>query len=137
MLLTTPWSHTHLASLVSEVERLFPASSARASELPVAVWAKEDSLAIVVEVPGVAKEDLRIEATADTLTVSGQRRPREAANGGTWFARERRNGVSTRTIALPWRIDPDQVDAKLVDGVLTVGLRRSAADRPRTIHVSA
>lgn len=133
MLLSAPYFHQlPRAALANELERLFHAPAA---DLPVAVWAKDDALAVVVEVPGIAKEDLRIEATADTLTISGIRRPRENS-GGTWFSRERPNGTRTRTIALPWRVDPEQVEAKLVDGVLTVGLRRSAVDRPRSIPVT-
>ncbi len=105
--------------------------------IPVSVWSNDTAVAVTAEVPGVNTDDLAIEATHDTVTISGARRqPDEATASPTWLINERHGDRFSRTISLPWRIDPDQVEARLANGVLTLALRRADADRPRKIAVA-
>lgn len=123
---------THFDELFAEFDRLSRADSA---SVPVSVWSGEDTVAVTVEVPGVAKDDLGIEVTADTLTISGSRKP--LTTEGTWLSRERDARRFARTITLPWRVDPDKVEARLTNGVLTIAVRRAESDKPRKIAVAA
>lgn len=125
-------SRSHFDDLFAEFDRL---SRAGSTSVPVSVWAGDDAVAVTVEVPGVAKDDLGIEVTADTLTISGNRKP--VATEGTWLSRERDARRFARTITLPWRVDPDKVEARLANGVLTVAVRRAESDKPRKIAVAA
>ena len=134
MFTVSSFNRSRLDDLFGEFERFTRFAHARSADVPAAVWTSDDAIAVTLEVPGVAKDQLQIEATADTLTVSGERRVPEV--GGTWLRRERTAGRFSRTIALPWRIDPERVEARLAAGVLTVALRRAESDKPRKIAVA-
>jgi len=120
---------------VTEFDRLTRQAFTASAAVPVSVWSNDEAIAVTVEVPGVAKDHLQIEATCDTLTISGERRA--SASDGTWLSRERQAGRFSRTVSLPWRIDPDRVQAQLVDGILSIALRRPESDKPRKIAVAA
>ena len=71
------------------------------------------------------------------LTLSGERRAPELPEGGTWHRRERAFGRFTRAVRLPFRVDPDKVEARFTDGVLRVAVGRPDADKPRRIEIRA
>ena len=125
-----------LHRLQDEMERLAVAYRAPAGGgFPVVnVYANADDMAVVVELPGVEKDDLEVQAHRDTLTLRGSRRPpseREEA----YHRRERRSGPFTRSITLPYRIDPDRIEAQLENGVLRLSLPRPEEDKPRRISI--
>jgi HSP20 family protein len=137
----TPDPFRELRRLQSEMDRVMGTLSA-AGELAssgvfpaVNVYAGQDGIAVVAELPGVDKDDLEIQAHHDTLTLHGTRRPpsdrREA-----YHRRERRSGAFTRSIQLPYRIDPDRIEAHLENGVLRLSLARPEEDKPRRITIS-
>jgi HSP20 family protein len=65
----------------------------------------------VVEIPGVSKEDILLEGTKSTLSVS-------ADKGGRRFA---------KTLALPCDVDPDSAKAEYNNGILEVTLTPTVA----------
>lgn len=100
----------------------------------VNVYAGRDGIAVVAELPGVEKEDLEIHAQRDTLTIAGTRRP-AAPEEKVYHRRERRSGSFTRTLQLPFRIDPERIEAQLENGVLRLSLSRPEEDKPRRIEI--
>ena len=112
-----------------------PALAAAAGGFPaVNVYAGRDGVAIVAELPGVEPGDLEVHAHQDTLTIRGARRP-AAGDGRAYHRQERRGGAFTRTVQLPYRVDPDRVEARLEDGVLRLSLGRPEEDKPRRIEI--
>lgn len=91
---------------------------------------------ITAEVPGLSEKDLDISATQDVVTVSGERK-NEVPEGYSVHRSERSAVRFKRSYALPTRIDPEKVGAKLVDGVLTLTLEKAAEVKPRQISVRA
>ena len=53
----------------------------------------------------------------------------------TWHRRERGTGAFERRISLPAGIDAARVEARLVDGVLTITCPKAAECRPRKVEV--
>ncbi len=100
----------------------------------VNIYAGRDGIAVVAELPGVEKDDLEVHAQRDMLTIRGTRRP-AAENEQTYHRRERRSGAFTRTIQLPFRVDPEQIEARLENGVLQLSLQRPEEDKPRRIEI--
>jgi HSP20 family protein len=85
-------------------------------------------------------EDLDVSVLGNQLTIAGERKigPADAATawrGVAWLRRERGQGRFARTVALPWEIDADQVQARLHDGVLTVTLPKHESAKPRKIKL--
>lgn len=101
------------------------------------VWEGEAAAAITAELPGVDPADIDISVKDDVLTISGQRRAPELPEGAVWHRQERAFGRFTRAVRLPFRVDPDRVEARLTDGVLRIALVRPEADRPRKIEIRA
>jgi HSP20 family protein len=124
-----------LRRLQEEMDRLAGAFTPAAASFPaVNLYAGRDGIAISAELPGVAKDELEIHAHRDTLTLRGTRRP-AAEDEAAFHRRERRSGAFTRTIQLPFRVDPERIEARLENGVLQLSLQRPEEDKPRRIEV--
>ena len=99
------------------------------------VWASEDGFVLTAELPGVKADDIDISVVGETLTLSGTREPDALQDGEKYHRRERRQGAFTRTFELPFRVDPEKVDAVFEKGILHVSLPRSEEEKPRKISV--
>jgi|SRR6185369_8316334 HSP20 family molecular chaperone IbpA len=123
----TMWAEA--CEMLEQVERLqrqfFRPSGAAlrpAWEPPVDVFAVDDTLRIVVALPGVAAEDLRVVAENGVLTVIGERRlPPESA--GAIHRLEIPHGRFERRLALP-QARYEVTESQLRDGCLTLQLRK-------------
>ena len=101
------------------------------------LWANEDGQIIRSEMPGLSADDIQIDLTADTLTISGGRSHNEAEENTRYHRQERGYGEFTRTIQLPFMVDTKNVDAKFKNGLLTIKLLRAEADKPKKIAVKS
>ncbi len=124
--------------LQDEVNRLFQSAAApRSGGFPaINVHAHQDGVVITAELPGVKRDDLEITVHRDTVTLRGERRD-QPQDGGAYHRRERSRGPFARTFGLPFRVDPEKVEATLADGVLTLTLHRPEQDKPKRIRVTA
>lgn len=118
---------------------LFASPGNRNTYPPVTLWQGEDSLALTAELPGVDPDSLAIEVHGTRLTLSGERKAPEVAEEQktVWHRRERGFGRFTRVLELPYRVDADQVEARLRDGILEIELHRPEADKRRRIAITA
>jgi len=110
-------------------------TAASGSFPPINIFQKGDDFVAVVELPGVDKNDLEIEAKENTIRIRGRR---AIAYGGeaSVHRRERISGVFDRTLSVPIRIEPDGIKAEYRDGMLVLLIPRAEADKPRSIKVS-
>ena len=125
-----------LRRLQEEMDRLTRSATTPQGFPALNVYAHQDEIVITAELPGVKEDDLDITVHRDTVTLRGQRQDQpEGAQG--YHRRERRTGSFGRTFSLPFNVDPDRVEAKLRDGILTLTLHRPEQDKPKRIRVSA
>jgi HSP20 family protein len=89
---------------------------------------------VSAELPGLAQKDLDLQVTATTVTLRGERKM-DAPQGYTVHRSERTGYRFARSFELPSKIDPDKVEATLVNGVLTVTLPKAAEAQPKQITV--
>jgi len=99
----------------------------------IKLYSNEDEAMVRAEVPGVSAEDLQLEVQDDVLNIALKREPRE----GDALRRERPYGEYEKAVRLPFRANPDNVQAELKAGVLTVKVARAEEDKPRKIAVAA
>ena len=85
--------------------------------------------------PGVLPEDLDIEATGTTVSLSGERKIPEVTEDAKYHRRERDAGKFSRMISLSNEIDTDAIEANLVNGILKVILPKAEKAKPRKISV--
>lgn len=102
---------------------------------PINVFQQGDSLIAILEVPGVNKEDLDIQAKDNTIRISG-RKTIAYPDGVSVHRRERLSGSFDRTITVPMQIDTDGIKAEYRDGVLALHIPRAESDKPRTIRIN-
>lgn len=104
----------------------------------VNIWTSENEGAILMaEIPGVDAEDINISVTADSLTITGIRKPIEGVKLEQYHRREQRYGEFTRVVQLPYTVNSDGVDASVSNGVLRIFLPRAEAEKPKQITVKA
>jgi HSP20 family protein len=102
---------------------------------PINIFQQGHDFVAVVELPGVQKDDLDIEAKDDAIRISGKKEI-AAEEKASVHRRERRSGAFDRTVVLPIHIDPDRIQAELQDGVLALFIPRAESDKPRTVKIS-
>lgn len=92
----------------------------------------EEGYRLLVDLPGVRKEDLEVTTAGDELTLRGKRHRPELPEGSEVLRSERGYGDFERSLRIPADADATDVRARLDDGVLTLTLpRRSDAQRHR------
>ena len=101
---------------------------------PINVFQQGDDLVAIVELPGVNKGDLNIQAKENTIRIAGQKTIDYSENVSL-HRRERLSGVFDRTLVVPMQIDPDRIQAEYKDGLLALFIPRAEKDKPRTIEV--
>lgn len=84
------------------------------------VFEKDNMLVAKVDLPGVKKEDVKIEFVDGQLTISGERKHEVEEKKDNYYRCERETGSFFRTIPLPEGIKAEQVTANFTDGVLEV-----------------
>jgi HSP20 family protein len=130
-----------LQQFQGEMNRMFdrwngPGSSL-ASFPTVNIWEENDQLHVEAELPGLELKDLEIYVTGNNeLTIKGNRRL-AVPEKGAWHRRERSTGEFVRTLALPYPVDANKVEARLEHGVLHITLAKHESARPRKIPVKA
>ncbi|MEY9212056.1 Hsp20/alpha crystallin family protein [Thermobifida halotolerans] len=113
-----------------------PAASGTMMWTPLAdVSEGEDSYIVEVEVPGLAKDDIDIQVSGNELVISGETRQQER-EGVRTHRRMRRYGQFEYRTLLPGDIDPEGVQARLDNGVLTVTAPKSDQGKPRRVAIS-
>jgi HSP20 family protein len=125
-----------LRRLQEEMDRLRRSATTPQGFPAINVFAHQDGIVITAELPGVKEDGLDVTVQRDTVTLRGQRQDQpEGAQG--YHRRERRSGPFGRTFSLPFQVDPERVEAKLSNGILTLTLHRPEQDKPKRIRVSA
>jgi HSP20 family protein len=98
------------------------------------VFQQGDGILAILELPGVEKSDLQIEAKSNTIRISGKKAI-DYSNGVSVHRRERASGEFDRTLSLPIELDPDGIKAEYRDGLLALFLPRAESDKPRSIKI--
>ncbi len=109
-------------------ESFVPEQAERAPDFspPVDILATDDRVVILVEAPGMSREQIAVSVDDNVVTIRGERADED---GGQYYLRERPVGSFSRSFSLAWHLDPDTIDARLEDGLLEVSVRRRAGTR--------
>ncbi len=93
-----------------------------------------DAFVITAELPGLTREQVRIDVHENRLTLQGRREARVSCE--KYHQVERGHGEFLRTFVLPHAVNADAVTADLVDGILTITVPKNPLDAPRRVVVS-
>ena len=107
----------------------------RPAVLPnVDVYENSAEILLLIDLPGVAKDNLQIHLDKDQLTIEAQR---HSAREHAPLLSEFRATDFRRSFSMPAGIDRDKVEAEIRAGVLRLRLPKSDALRPRQIQVKS
>jgi HSP20 family protein len=127
-----------LRQMTSDVERAFnesvwptfrfPALGIKsgtdtANWLPeIDVFEKDNRLVTKVDLPGLKKEDVKVEVTDGHLAISGERKSEAEEKKEHYYKSERKYGSFYRAVPLPEGVKLEDVKATFADGVLEVSI---------------
>jgi HSP20 family protein len=111
-----------LSNFISNLGEVFP------DRLAVDVHEDKDNYFASFEVPGVKKEDVKIELNNGLLTVSAEKREKDGEKESSYSL--------TRAVSVPDGVNAEAIAAKLEDGILTVTLPKQERSKPRTIALN-
>lgn len=103
--------------------------------LPVDVEDTDDAFLIEADLPGMRTEDVNLEVRDNELAISGEVKERERT--GILRHRTRRYGTFDYRVSLPGDVEPDKIEAKLGDGVLSVRVPKTVKAQPKRIPITA
>jgi HSP20 family protein len=95
----------------------------------------DDGYRVLVDLPGVEKDDLEVTTLGGEITVSGQRPHPELPEGSEVLRAERGHGRFRRSVRLPSDIREEDVRATLEDGVLVVRIGRARPDDAKRVEI--
>ena len=99
------------------------------------VYETAEELTLVMEMPGVARENLHVSLEDGVLHIEGQL-DLSKYSGMEPVYTEYNVGHYARSFSLSDKVDQDNIGAKLEEGVLTLTLPKSPAAQPRRIALS-
>ena len=105
--------------------------------VPVDLWETKDAYQLRADLPGVKADDLEINATSDSISISGGVKDQAEVTEDGWLRQEQRVGKFQRAFSLPIAIDPARVEATFENGVLSLVLPKAEGTKPRMIKVNA
>jgi HSP20 family protein len=122
---------SEFSQLWSRMGQLFESTAQDAWVPTVETEETEDAHMIRAEMPGMRREDINVELDGNQLRITGE--VGEEVRGN---ALRRRRGKFAYRTTLPADTDPENVEAKLNDGILTLRLPKIPRSRSRRIEVS-
>ena len=139
----SPWQE--MDSVQSQINQMLndifvPNTSSKSdiyAKYPVAELTETDeALLLKLEIPGMDKNEIEIEATTKSISISGDRKSEVAENTENKTYSEFRYGSFQRVIALPVRIQNTEVKAEYRDGILHLTLLKAEAEKNKVVKVN-
>jgi HSP20 family protein len=110
-------------------------SSLNSNRVPVNVKEPPKSYELIIPIPGIKKEEIKVDVKGDAITVSYEHN--EVKNSENWLRREYSVQSSSRSFYLDNTVDVNKIVAKHIDGVLQLTLpkKEEAQKLTRAIEI--
>ena len=129
---------TLLRQMTSDFDRMFSDPGLpRSAWMPqIDVFEKHGRLVTKIDLPGMKKEDVKVEVSDGQLVISGERRMDAESAEDQFYRTEREYGSFYRAVPLPEGAKLEDVQATFADGVLEVSVPLpKAGAKPRTVEI--
>ncbi len=111
-------------------------SRLRPAMMPMDAYRTGDKVVVAFDLPGIDPASVDLTVEKNVLTISGQR-TWDPGEGVEVIAAERPQGTFSRQLFLGDGLDTEHVDARYVDGVLTVTVPLIEQAKPRRVQITA
>ncbi|MCE5313484.1 MAG: Hsp20/alpha crystallin family protein [Armatimonadota bacterium] len=95
----------------------------------------DKELVLSATVPGMGKEDIDIDVTGDTITISGERKTEEEKPGERYHFRQQSYGSFCLSYSLPMEVKPEEVKAHYKNGVLEIMMPKAEESAKHKVTV--
>ena len=139
------WSRDYMpgfAVLQRGMNRFFEDFADEGEEKSVIQWSPrvditelEDRFEIASELPGMKKDDVKVELKENILTISGEKSGQNEKKDRNLHVCERVYGSFSRSFRLPPHVKSEDIKAEFKDGVLNLEIPKSEEAKPKQIEV--
>ncbi len=102
------------------------------------IYEEGDEVVVKAELPGLKKEDIEVNLTEDSITISGEKKKEEKVERKGYCRHERSYGSFARSFLLPSEVRTDDAKADFKDGVLEIRIPKTEEAKKKvkkvTIH---
>jgi HSP20 family protein len=109
--------------------------TAASQSFPLNVSGTAEELHVEALLPGVSPEDVDVNLDRGVLTITARRHGPETPAGQQWYLQEFQPGQCSRSFALPFPVEHEQITAHYTNGVLTLTLPKAEAAKPKRIAI--
>ena len=96
-----------------------------------------DRYVITTEMPGVSKQDVKLNVSDNTVEISAEHKEEEEEKKKNYVRKERKSVSYHRTLPLPEKVDSSKATAKLNNGILTVEISKvKPTPKPKRATIS-
>lgn len=107
----------------------------RQLEIPIDVRETDQEYVVRAEIPGAAKEDIKIDVSGNRVSITAEVRRTDEQNQGRVLRRELVYGQMQRTFMLDEPIDEAKATAKFENGVLELTLPKKTAGGGNKVQI--
>jgi len=100
--------------------RGLPEFYAKAWAPDLEIFERDNKFIVRVDLPGMEKEDVKIEVTHDELTIAGERKAEKEEKKEGYYRSERSYGKFYRRVAVPEHVKAENAVATFKNGVLEI-----------------
>ncbi len=125
------WDRDPLFGLMNE----FFARDNVGNALSVDIHEQDDHYVLTAELPGVKKEDLKVNVEGDVLTIEAEKRSEFEDDREGVYQAERTYGKFSRSFRLNSQVEGDKIEANYADGVLRLTMPKREEVKGRAIAV--
>jgi len=95
----------------------------------------DDNFSVNVEVPGIKREDVKINLENHVLSISGENTQEKEEKGKKFHRVERYYGSFSRSFSLPENVNEEKIEAVFKDGLLTLTIPKKEVEKPKAIEI--
>jgi HSP20 family protein len=132
----------NMISINDEIDRFFNDFGMNFREMDT-VWRPtvdlsetEEGFEVKAELPGMKKEDIKVEMNDGLLTLTGEKKQEKKDDKKNYHRIERAYGKFERSFRLPRNVKGEEIKAKYKNGVLTIEIPKSEEAKPKEIAVA-
>jgi HSP20 family protein len=133
-----PWSHRVNRFFDDDfLSNWFDLEKADSSWCPSTdIYESKKEYVFKVELPGIKKEDIKIEVKDDILTIKGERKEEKEVKKDDYHKIESYSGSFSRSFHIPKGIDEKKIKAELKDGILELKVPKSEEKKVKQVPIS-
>lgn len=102
----------------------------------VDVVENNDNYLVKADIPGVKKDDLKVDVKNGTLVIKGEKKQEEKVEKDNYIRVERSYGNFIRSFTLPTNVDSSKINAKFTDGVLEITIPKKEEAKPKEVKIN-